>query len=187
MSERPSRAPQGTPSDDDPARVERLNGIQCFALLATAGVGRLGVIVDGTAEIFPVNYTLDRTTGVLPTILFRTAAGTKLAGLARSPDVTFEVDELDPVGETGWSIVVKGHAQQIGQMVDPERRDRLEHIPVHHWYAGPKQHTIRIVPTEVTGRRIERPAPALTRLPTVAEWCDRPVWIPPTSHLVRGS
>ena len=73
---------------DDQIRIERLNGVRCWALLASATVGRLGVIVDGAAEIFPVNYLVDRTTGVLPTILFRTDPGTKLAGLAHTPRVT---------------------------------------------------------------------------------------------------
>jgi hypothetical protein len=69
-------------------------------------------------------------------------------------------------------------------LVDPDRRHRFEQMPLHHWYPGPKQHTIRIVPTEVTGRRINHtttPALILAGLPTVAEWCDRPVWIPPTA------
>jgi nitroimidazol reductase NimA-like FMN-containing flavoprotein (pyridoxamine 5'-phosphate oxidase superfamily) len=154
-----------------------------------ATVGRLGVVVDGTAEIFPVNYLLDRTTGVLPTILLRTDPGTKLTGLARDPHVTFEVDSLDPTDQTGWSIVVKGRAQQTSQMVDPDQRHRFERMPVRHWYVGPKRHTIRIVPTEVTGRRIKRTATtALTELPSIAEWSGRPVWIPPTrSSLAEAS
>jgi uncharacterized protein len=189
MTEQPSQTPRPAPAvgGDDRIGIERLNGVQCFALLAGATVGRLGVIVDSAAEIFPVNYLLDRTTGVLPTILIRTNPGTKLAGLAANPHVTFEVDSLDPTDETGWSIVVKGRAQQTDEMVDPDRRHRFEQMPLHHWYVGPKRHTIRIVPTEVTGRRIKRigtPALALTELPSVAEWCGRPVWIPPTPSSV---
>jgi hypothetical protein len=38
----------------------------------------------------------------------------------------------------------------------------------------------RIVPTQVTGRRIKRTAATvLTGLPSVAEWCGRSVWVPP--------
>jgi hypothetical protein len=188
MTDHPSQPPQPAPGHDDQIRIERLNGVRCFALLSSATVGRLGVAVDGEAEIFPVNYLVDRTTGVLPTILFRTDPGTKLAALARNPLVTFEVDDLDPADQTGWSIVVKGRAQQIGEMFDPDRRHRFEQIPLHHWYAGPKRHTIRIVPTEVTGRRIKRSATTtLTGLPTVAEWCHRPVFIPTPSGLADAS
>jgi nitroimidazol reductase NimA-like FMN-containing flavoprotein (pyridoxamine 5'-phosphate oxidase superfamily) len=43
---------------DDQVRIERINWVQCFALLSSATVGRLGVTVDGTVEIFPVNYLL---------------------------------------------------------------------------------------------------------------------------------
>lgn len=174
---------------DDRGRIERLTGLQCWALLRGASVGRLGVVVDGVAEIFPVNYLVDHTTGVLPTILFRTDVGTKLAALASSPRVTFEVDSLDPTDETGWSIVVKGRAQQIRELVDPDWRERFERMPLHHWVPGPKPHTIRLVPTEVTGRRIGRTGSAtITALPTVAEWCDRAVWIPQTEpSQVEGS
>lgn len=185
MTEQPSRTPRPAPAvaGEDRIGIERLDGVQCFALLAGAAVGRLGVVVDGAAEIFPVNYLLDRTTGVLPTILFRTDPGTKLAGLAANPHVTFEVDSLDPTDQTGWSIVVKGRAQQVDEVVDPDWRQRFERMPLHHWYGGPKRHTIRIVPSEVTGRRIKHtatPALAPRGLPSVAEWCARQVWIPPT-------
>jgi nitroimidazol reductase NimA-like FMN-containing flavoprotein (pyridoxamine 5'-phosphate oxidase superfamily) len=180
MTEQREPVLEPTRAGDDRTQIERLDRIQCWSLLATMSVGRVGITVDGATEIFPVNYTVDRTSSVTPMILFRTDAGTKLTGLAHNPRISFEVDDLDPTDHTGWSIVVKGRAQQIRDLVDPDQRHRLEQFPVEHWYPGPKRHTIRIVPTEVTGRRIRRvDDPSLTKLPTVAEWTDRPVWIPP--------
>lgn len=44
-------------------------------LLAEDTLGRLALVVDGHAEIFPVNYVLDRRS-----IVFRSAGGTKLRG-----------------------------------------------------------------------------------------------------------
>lgn len=171
---------------DDGTEIERLDVTQCWALLAERPVGRVGVIVGGAAEIYPVNYIVDRTSAVIPTILFRTDPGTKLAGLAQSPRISFEVDDLDPTDHTGWSIVVKGRAQQIREMVDPDERHRIEQIPLHHWYEGAKRHTIRLVPSEVTGRRISRrDEAALDPPPSVAEWTGRDVWVPPTPAEAR--
>jgi uncharacterized protein len=148
-------APEPTGGDGE-AEIERIDENRCWAMLAGTPVGRLGVIVDGVAEIYPVNYIVDRTASGTPTILFRTDPGTKLAGLARHPRVSLEIDELDATDHTGWSILVKGRAKQIRELGDADERQRIEQIPLHHWYAGPKRHTIRLVPTEVTGRRISR-------------------------------
>jgi nitroimidazol reductase NimA-like FMN-containing flavoprotein (pyridoxamine 5'-phosphate oxidase superfamily) len=61
--------------------IDRRSGLQvieraeCLRLLATEEVGRLGVVVAGRPEIFPVNYVVDG-----DEVMFRTDAGTKLAG-----------------------------------------------------------------------------------------------------------
>jgi nitroimidazol reductase NimA-like FMN-containing flavoprotein (pyridoxamine 5'-phosphate oxidase superfamily) len=149
-------APEPPIGGDDVTEIERIDEDRCWAMLAATPVGRLGVIVDGASEIYPVNYIVDRASSGTPTILFRTDPGTKLAGLARHPRVSLEIDELDATDHTGWSIVVKGRAKQVRELADAEERDRIEQLPLDHWYAGPKRHTIRLVPTEVTGRRISR-------------------------------
>jgi nitroimidazol reductase NimA-like FMN-containing flavoprotein (pyridoxamine 5'-phosphate oxidase superfamily) len=142
------------PTGDDVTEIERIDEDRCWAMLAATPVGRLGVIVDGASEIYPVNYIVDRTSSGTPTILFRTDPGTKLAGLARHPHVSLEIDELDATDHTGWSIVVKGRAKQVRELADADERHRIEQLPLRHWYTGPKRHTICLVPTEVTGRRI---------------------------------
>lgn len=170
---------------DDAAGFERLDEADCWSLLSEASVGRVGVVVDGAAEIYPVNFVVDRSTGHDPTIVFRTDPGTKLAALAGTPRVSFEVDHLDLVEHTGWSVVVKGRARQIRELPDADERDRVRQLPVETWDVAPKRHWVRIEPTEVTGRRI---GPLTTRrlarrgvrrLPSVAEWTAREVWVPP--------
>jgi nitroimidazol reductase NimA-like FMN-containing flavoprotein (pyridoxamine 5'-phosphate oxidase superfamily) len=161
---------------------ERLDEATCWALLADAAVGRVGVVVGGAAEIYPVNYVVDRQPDGAPAIVFRTDPGTKLAGLARTPHISFEVDDLDLDEHVGWSVVVKGRARQIRELADPEERRRTQQLPVANWDPAPKRHWIRLEPTEVTGRRIgRRPAgrPRLEGLPSVADWTGRDVWVPP--------
>ena len=59
--------------------LEILGTEACWELLASAPVGRLGVVVDGRPEIFPVNFVTDDRT-----IVFRTEVGSKLAALDAS-------------------------------------------------------------------------------------------------------
>jgi hypothetical protein len=135
--------------------LEHLGVDECWRLLAATPVGRLGVINDSAPEIYPVNHAVDRRT-----IVFRTDPGGKLHALARSPAVCFQVDGIDPDDETGWSVLVKGRADQL---VDPGELRRVAELPLHYWSIGDKEHWIRIVPAQVTGRRIWRRSPAAER------------------------
>jgi nitroimidazol reductase NimA-like FMN-containing flavoprotein (pyridoxamine 5'-phosphate oxidase superfamily) len=126
--------------------IEYLTEQQCWDLLAASPVGRIGVVVLGRPEVYPVNHVVDR-----GAIVFRTDPGTKLAGLAGTPAVCFEADGVDPATETGWSVLLKGHAAEV---LDAADRARLAALPIHHWGLGPKAHVVRITPAELTGRRI---------------------------------
>jgi nitroimidazol reductase NimA-like FMN-containing flavoprotein (pyridoxamine 5'-phosphate oxidase superfamily) len=95
------------------ANLEELNPTDCWGLLATASVGRLGLLVDGRPEVLPVNYALDG-----ETVLFRTAEGTVLNQSALNI-VAFEVDHVDEATYTGWSVMVQGEATDIGDAIDP--------------------------------------------------------------------
>jgi nitroimidazol reductase NimA-like FMN-containing flavoprotein (pyridoxamine 5'-phosphate oxidase superfamily) len=101
------------------------------------------VLVDSAPEIYPVNHV-----AVGETIVFRTDPGAKLRGLVRSPAVCFEVDAVDLVARTGWSVLVKGRAEEIDAP--------SEGGGVDVWTLGDKAYWVRIVPAEVTGRRIHR-------------------------------
>ena len=50
---------------------------------------------------------------------------------------------------------MKGRAFEIRS---PDELRRAERLPLRFWAGDGKSHWIRIVPTEVTGRRIHRPA-----------------------------
>ena len=113
----------------------------CRQLLAGERIGRLGVVVDGRPEIFPVNYGLDG-----DGIVFRTDQGRKMLGL--TGEVVFEVDRIDVADRSGWSVVVHGRAEDISQFDSPRLRERAQ-TP----WTGPKDILVRISPTVVTGRR----------------------------------
>jgi nitroimidazol reductase NimA-like FMN-containing flavoprotein (pyridoxamine 5'-phosphate oxidase superfamily) len=123
-------------------------------LLAAVAVGRVAVVVDGHPEIYPVNYALDG-----DSVVFRTAEGTPL-NHASLTQVAFEVDEVDETTRTGWSVMVKGQADDIGGAVDAtsERRRRL---PLATWAPGERDRWFVIRPREVTGRRLRVLSPEL--------------------------
>jgi uncharacterized protein len=126
--------------------LEHLSPDTCWELLAATPVGRIGVINDSAPEIYPVNHVVDR-----QTLVFRTDPGTKLRGLLRSPSVCYQIDGIDPRNATGWSVLVKGRAVQIQE---PGEVRAASQLPLEYWSLGDKAHWIRIVPAQVTGRRI---------------------------------
>jgi hypothetical protein len=123
--------------------VEVIGAGECRGLLATEQVGRLGVVLDGRPEIFPVNYTVDG-----DGILFRTADGSKLEGALHGL-VVFEVDHLQPETRSGWSVVVHGRAERYTRFDTPALRQ--EHPS---WLRTDKPHLVRLTPTTITGRRL---------------------------------
>ncbi len=126
--------------------VELLEPESCWDLISSVEVGRLGVLVDSAPEVYPVNFVV-----VGETVLFRTDGGTKHRGLDRSPSVCFEVDAISDVNQTGWSVMIKGRAVEV---TDAERAALADDLDLHPWSVGTGTHWIRIVPREVTGRRI---------------------------------
>jgi nitroimidazol reductase NimA-like FMN-containing flavoprotein (pyridoxamine 5'-phosphate oxidase superfamily) len=129
----------------DPGVTEVLDVEQCWALLASAEVGRLAVAAAGDIDIFPINFTLDD-----GTVLFRSAEGTKLIEVVMSGRVAFEVDGYEPDHGQAWSVVLKGVAKVL------DRFDDIYHaqdLPLFPWNASPKERFVRIVPTKLTGRR----------------------------------
>jgi nitroimidazol reductase NimA-like FMN-containing flavoprotein (pyridoxamine 5'-phosphate oxidase superfamily) len=128
-----------------PPGTEILSDAECSRLLAEATVGRLAVDIAGRPDIFPINYIV-----VDDTIVFRSAAGTKLAASVLLHYVAFEIDGYEPSQRTAWSVVVKGRAHQIERM--QEVYDAQD-LPLFPWVASEKPNFVRITPDEVSGRR----------------------------------
>lgn len=122
-----------------------LDDEECWELLTDAEVGRLAVAIGNHPDIFPINYVVDD-----GTIVFRTAAGTKLAGAVLNRLVAFEIDGYEPGARTAWSVVVKGHARPIERM---QEMFDAEDLPLFPWLAWEKPNFVRIDPTVITGRR----------------------------------
>jgi nitroimidazol reductase NimA-like FMN-containing flavoprotein (pyridoxamine 5'-phosphate oxidase superfamily) len=119
---------------------------ECWRLLKTTNVGRLAVSIKNHPDIFPVNYAV-----VGESIVINSAPGTKLAAAVLGTAVAFEVDALDPITRTGWSVVLKGQAKEIN---DIEGLLEAEDLDIGTWTDWDKTRFVRLAPDEVTGRRI---------------------------------
>lgn len=125
--------------------MEVLTPEQCWELVGQVEVGRMAVAVAGDVDIFPINFAIDD-----GAIVFRTAEGTKLVEIVLAGRVAFEVDGYEPEHGRAWSVVLKGHAENL------ERFDDLYHaqeLPLFPWNASPKERFVRLRPDRITGRR----------------------------------
>jgi uncharacterized protein len=131
------------------SELQVLSADECYRLLATQQIGRLGVNAEHYPLIFPVNYALDHG-GV---IVIRTGAGTKLSA-ANHANVTFEVDEIDQWTRTGWSVLVRALAEEVTSEHTAELIERTKASGVEPWAPGDRGHWMRLIPQAITGRRI---------------------------------
>ena len=147
------------------ATVRNLSEDACWALLRTTSVGRLAVCVNNQPGIFPINFAVDH-----GTVVFRSAAGTKMsAALSQSP-VALEADGVDADTAEAWSVVLTGQAEEITKGQDLV--DTVD-LPLFPWQAGDKGRFIRITPTTISGRRFPIADPSL--------------WLTPLSGVKRAS
>ena len=121
---------------------------ECYRLLGTHEFGRIGVVADHYPLILPVNYRLDGTT-----VVIRTHPGTILQA-AEHANVTFEVDEIDRASRSGWSVLVRASAEEVGPEHRAELVARTQQTGLEAWAPGDKAHWIRLITHEITGRRI---------------------------------
>ena len=128
--------------------TEFLTTEECMRLLGTQSVGRLAVVVAGYPTVVPLNFALDR-----GTVVFRSAPGTKLDA-AQHGNVAFQVDEIDHQSRSGWSVLLTGMAEIIGDQHDEELVARTTSLNIDPYEPGDKTTWVRIITNSVTGRRI---------------------------------
>ncbi len=140
---RPVRPMPGLAMAVSDESVTILGEDESWGLLASVALGRLVVCVGSRPEIFPVNFVVQR-----PTVLFRTAEGTKLLSVVINKNVVFEADghSLDE----GWSVIVQGTADVLSTAAEIDEADRAGLRP---WVATLKLNYVRIHASTISGRR----------------------------------
>ena len=129
--------------------LEELTWDECFALVAEEGVGRLVYVDELGPAAVPVNYALAGYD-----IVFRSEGGSKIRALPHH-DVAFEVDHIDHVGHSGWSVLIRGASEEVeferlGEVLKGIDGD----LPLP-WKKGIHKLWVVIKPKTITGRRLE--------------------------------
>ena len=126
--------------------VERLVPAECYRLIAPRGIGRIAFATASGLAVLPVNYVVAD-----GTIVIRTGSGSVIAAHGDGR-VSFEADHFDLELGQGWSVLVRGEAHRVIQR--GELRNLREDCDLRPWPAGEHDLLLRIVPSQITGRRI---------------------------------
>jgi hypothetical protein len=95
--------------DGDPSwTVEALDDLECRRLLATPDFGRLVFTRGALPVVQPVRFGVRNGQVVIPT-----RAGGQLSRAVRGAVVAFEVDSLDALTGTGWTVTAVGPAHVL--------------------------------------------------------------------------
>ena len=81
---------------------------ECLSRLDAGGVGRVAITEHALPAIVPVNFVKSGAS-----ILFRTEPGGMLAHGCDGTVVAFEIDNVEPDGGAGWSVLVVGTAHLL--------------------------------------------------------------------------
>lgn len=119
---------------------------ECWDRLAAAPYGRIAARAGGEIDVFPVNHGVDD-----HTIVFRTAAGTKLLELTIHQEIVFQIDGFD--AHRAFSVAVKGAAEELQTSADVALAERSGVTP---WAPEEKDRWVRITPRVVTGVEFDR-------------------------------
>jgi len=139
----------------DRTGLQVLSRAECLALLRESLVGRVIVTDRALPAAFPVNFAL-----LGEDVVFRTTAGSKLEAASARAVVAFEVDDIDPLRQTGWSVLIQGRADLVEDTVELARAQAL---PIRPWAPGERLEFVRIRSELVSGRRIPEPALVFAR------------------------
>ena len=139
--------PPGHRRPADVRAVSNLTLAECRRLIAPGGVGRIAFGTLSGRLVVPVNFAV-----LDDTIVIRTAEGTIIDGHA-DEQVALEVDHIDEALCQGWSVLVRGPAHRV---THPAELHRLQaDAAVWPWPGGEREVYVRIIPSQITGRRIE--------------------------------
>lgn len=129
-----------------PGRSEELADNECWRLILSGTVGRVGYIGESLPRIIPINYVvLDRT------IIFRTAPTGEIARFGLGRTIAFEVDSIDEFLHSGWSVLMSGTLRELDSSVIQALDYRDTPQP---WPAGSQTMFCQLEPTQISGRRI---------------------------------
>ena len=131
-----------TPASDAPA-LEVFDPARCRHWLSEGGIGRLALRGSDAPEIRPVNFALCG-----EQLVIRTGEGLILHAARQGEAAGFEIDGIDPLEHTGWSVVV------VGKLCELPSDDAHLALPLRPWASGQKDRFVGMSLDRVSGMRI---------------------------------
>jgi nitroimidazol reductase NimA-like FMN-containing flavoprotein (pyridoxamine 5'-phosphate oxidase superfamily) len=141
-----SEVPPGHGPSPEPAVFQKLTPTECRRLIAPGGIGRIAFSTVSGPVILPVNFTV-----IGLSVVVRTDAGTLIEAHG-DERAAFEIDHVDEVLQQGWSVLIIGQAHRVLQ--PGELRHVQEACTARPWAGGDRDVYVRIVPDQISGRRI---------------------------------
>jgi uncharacterized protein len=126
----------------DDAAVRKIGREECWDLLRSTTVGRIGYRLRGRTRIAPINFVVDGSR-----IVFRTAEGSKFSALQIEDDVALQADHYGE--DAAWSVLAHGTATEI---TDEPGTDEAT-AGLRPWVPTRKDHVFAIEVDKVRGRR----------------------------------
>jgi len=127
-------------------RFIELSEAECKELLAQHTAGRVGFVAPEGPQILPVTYQYRA-----GSVIFRTSPVGVLSGLVRRTSVAFEIDGIDELSHSGWSVIVLGFAQAMAHNYLLTSAWETGPVP---WAEGTRNLFIEITPRTISGRSV---------------------------------
>jgi uncharacterized protein len=133
-------------SGETTCSLTKLDRDECLELLGGARIARVVLSANGIPVALPVNFAV-----LDGDVVFAIDRGEVFDAAVQEAVFSVEVDDVDPIYHTGWSVLVTGVAEMLTEAQDIAQARQL---PVQPWAPGPHRFFVRVRSTVVTGRRI---------------------------------
>jgi len=130
----------------DRAGLEVLHRDAALALLASGGLGRIGISSRALPMVLPVHYALDNNR-----IFIRTYEGSTLSEATRNAVVAFEAEGPPEQSSPSWSVHVNGVATHVA---DDHKLEDHSRTVLRAWSRNRPPHMVSISLDRVSGRRL---------------------------------
>lgn len=126
---------------------DRIGAEECWLLVGSEGVGRVGFMGATNIQIVPTRYDAQRGTAY-----FRAGTFGELARRVHGRAVTLQVDDIDHANFSGWSVVMTGTAHRVDDAATVAARWSAGRPSP--WLPTPQAQWIALDVDEITGERV---------------------------------
>ena len=128
--------------------LKELSLAECMSLLRETKVGRIATVSNLFPVVMPVNYGVVERHG-RTWFALRTRPG-NVIDQDSVQHVALQIDCIDAVHHTGWSVLVRGTLQRV----DPDAADFRARFDPQPWFDHDRDAWLVLEPFDITGRAL---------------------------------